>query len=104
MNKSTAERSTAVNNTLPSTNNKLNDHDRVVTASKSNVATDVHHEYIKNEITTKGRILVTTYGEQQVGAAMSMFSLQKWAKAVGAAVIEPFVQNSTFTLPIITSV
>ena len=97
------KRSTAVNNTLPSTNNKLNDHDQVVTASKTNVATDVHHEYIKNEITPKGRILVTTYGEQQVGAAMSMFSLQKWAKAVGAAVIEPFVQNSMFTLPIITS-
>jgi len=52
---------------------------------------------------TKGRILVTQYGEQQVGAAISMFSLQKWAKTVGASVVEPFVQNSTFTLPIITS-
>ena len=66
-------------------------YDRVFTASH------------KNEITTKGWILVTTYGEQQVGAAMSMFTLQKWAKTVGASVIEPFVQNSTFTLPVITS-
>ena len=34
---------------------------------------------------------------------MSMFTLQKWAKTVGASVIEPFVQNSTFTLPVINS-
>ena len=51
----------------------------------------------------QGKVLVTLYKEQQIGAAMSMFSLQKWAKIVGAAVVEPFVQNSTFTLPIVNS-
>ena len=97
----TVKRSRAVHNTLPSSERKAREfHGHVITAGYGNVATDIHHE---NGITTKGRILVTTYGEQQVGAAMSMFSLQKWAKTVGAALIEPFVQNSTFTLPIITS-
>ena len=50
-----------------------------------------------------GRVLVTFYGEQQIGAAISMFSLQKWATTVGAFVVEPFVENSTFTLPTVTS-
>ena len=53
--------------------------------------------------TTKGMILVTLYAEQQVGAAMSLFSLQKWAKVVHASVVEPFVQNSMFKLPIVSS-
>ena len=47
---------------------------------------------------SNGRILVSRYAEQQVGAAMNMFSLQKWAKYVGVSVIEPFVQNSMETL------
>ena len=52
---------------------------------------------------TRGMILVTLYAEQQVGAAMNMFSLQKWAKAVNASVVEPFVLNSMFKLPIVSS-
>ena len=51
----------------------------------------------------KGMILVSIYAEQQVGAAMNMFSLQKWAKSVGASVVEPFVQNSMLRLPIVYS-
>ena len=51
----------------------------------------------------KGVILVTLYAEQQVGAAMNMFSLQKWAKTVNAFVVEPFVVNSEFRLPRVTS-
>ena len=62
----------------------------------------VNETYAKNG-TTKGMILVTLYAEQQVGAAMSMFSLQKWAKVVGAFVVEPFAENSMFKLPIISS-
>ena len=53
--------------------------------------------------TTNGMILVTLYAEQQVGAAMNMFSLQKWAKTVSASVVEPFVDNSMFKLPIVSS-
>ena len=52
---------------------------------------------------SNGRILVSLYAEQQVGAAMNMFSLQKWAKYVGVSVIEPFVQNSMLRLPIVFS-
>jgi len=51
----------------------------------------------------RGVILVTKYGEQQVGAAMNMFSLQKWAKIVNASVVEPFVNNSVFGLPFVNS-
>ena len=51
----------------------------------------------------KGMILVILYAEQQVGAAMNLFSLQKWAKLVGASVVEPFVHNSMFKLPKVSS-
>jgi len=54
----------------------------------------------ENHINVKmGYILVTLYAEQQVGAAMNMFSLQKWAKTVNSSVVEPFVLNSEFRLP-----
>ena len=53
--------------------------------------------------TMQGMILVTLYAEQQVGAAMNLFSLQKWAKLVGASVVEPFVNNSMFKLPVVSS-
>ena len=53
--------------------------------------------------TARGMILVRLYAEQQVGAAMNLFSLQKWAKAVGVPVVEPFVQNSMFRLPVVSS-
>jgi len=46
-----------------------------------------------------GYLLVTLYAEQQIGAAMNMFSLQKWAKTVNASVVEPFVIDSLFKLP-----
>ena len=48
--------------------------------------------------TKMGYILVTLYAEQQIGAAMNMFSLQKWAKTVNACVVEPFVIDSQFKL------
>ena len=50
-----------------------------------------------------GVILVSRYAEQQIGAAMNLFSLQKWAKTVNAFVVEPFVINSEFRLPFINS-
>jgi len=58
---------------------------------------------IRTSATKGGMILVSLIAEQQVGAAMNMFSLQKWAKSVGASVVEPFVQNSMFKLPIVFS-
>ena len=56
-----------------------------------------------HRVNTNGRVLVSLYAEQQVGAAMNMFSLQKWAKSVNASVVEPFVQNSMLRLPIVFS-
>ena len=75
------------------------------TASYKNEKPAVHavNDMLAKNATMKGMILVTLYAEQQVGAAMSMFSLQKWAKVVGAYVVEPFVQNSMFKLPIVSS-
>ena len=45
---------------------------------------------------SKGFILVNTYFEQQVGAAMNLLTLSKWAKTVGAFPVEPFVKHSSF--------
>ena len=56
-----------------------------------------------NKACKEGIIMVTLYAEQQVGAAMNMFSLQKWAKTVNSSVVEPFVINSVFKLPSVTS-
>ena len=65
------------------------------------VALDVSRTH--NKACKKGIVIVTLYAEQQVGAAMNMFSLQKWAKTVNSSVVEPFVINSQFKLPSITS-
>ena len=63
----------------------------------------IHSSMAINTAKTKGTILVSLYAEQQVGAAMNMFSLQKWAKSVNVSVVEPFVQNSMLRLPIVFS-
>ena len=63
----------------------------------------IHNSMVINAAKMKGTILVSLYAEQQVGAAMNLFSLQKWAKSVGVSVVEPFVQNSMFRLPIVFS-
>ena len=44
----------------------------------------------------KGFILVSRYYEQQIGAAMNLLTLSKWAKTVGAFPVEPFVSKSEF--------
>ena len=45
---------------------------------------------------SKGFILVSRYFEQQVGAAMNLLTLCKWAKTTGAFPVEPFVEKSSF--------
>ena len=64
---------------------------------------DLNNNSMVGATATRGMTLVTLYAEQQVGAAMNLFSLQKWAKAVDISVVEPFVQNSMFRLPIVSS-
>ena len=44
----------------------------------------------------KGFILVSRYYEQQIGAAINLLSLSKWAKSVGAFPVEPLVRRSQF--------
>ena len=48
------------------------------------------------EINGKGFILVNRYYEQQIGAAMNLLTLSKWAKTVGVFPVEPFVSKSSF--------
>ena len=48
------------------------------------------------EINDKGFVLVNKYYEQQIGAAMNLLTLSKWAKTVGVFPVEPFVSNSSF--------
>ena len=47
----------------------------------------------------RGFIVVTKYAEQQMGAAMNLLTLCKWAKYVGALPVEPFVSESIFRIP-----
>ena len=44
----------------------------------------------------KGFILASKYYEQQIGAAMNLLSLSKWAKIVGAFPVEPVVNGSRY--------
>ena len=47
-------------------------------------------------------MIVTKYSEQQVGAAMNLLTLSKWSEYIGASLVEPFVNESEFRLPILT--
>ena len=48
------------------------------------------------EINGKGFVLVSRYYEQQIGAAMNLLTLSKWAKTVGVFPVEPLVSESSF--------
>lgn len=47
-----------------------------------------------------GYVLCLTYREQQTKAAANMFSLQCWAKTLLVNVVEPFVHDSRFVIPL----
>jgi len=47
----------------------------------------------------RGFVFSVTTIEQQVGAAMNMLTLSKWAKYVGISPVEPFVIDSLFNWP-----
>lgn len=50
-----------------------------------------------------GYVLCLTYREQQTKAAVNMFSLQCWAKTLLVNVVEPFLHDSRFVVPLDTS-
>jgi len=47
----------------------------------------------------RGFLFSAHISEQQVGAAMNLLSLSKWAKHVGVSPVEPFVNESVFKWP-----
>ena len=54
---------------------------------------------IEKEVTVEGFVISSSFWEQQVGAALNLWTLSKWATTVGAYPVEPFVVNSKFVLP-----
>ena len=48
---------------------------------------------------TQGYIISSSFWEQQVGAALNLWTLAKWAAAIGVYPVEPFVVQSKFVLP-----
>ena len=68
-------------------NTKITEVEKIISAAEANiqrasnvdVVNNMPNKYLmpKRNETANGRILVTFYREQQIGAAMSMFSLQK---------------------------
>jgi len=48
---------------------------------------------------SRGFIIAGNYFEQQLGAAMNMLTLSKWAKSIGASPVEPYVRESLFYFP-----
>ena len=53
----------------------------------------------EKEVTIKGFVMSSSFWEQQVGAALNLWTLSKWSTTVEAYPVEPFVVNSTFVLP-----
>ena len=50
-------------------------------------------------VTIKGFVISSSFWEQQVGAALNLWTLSKWAATVGVYPVEPFIENSNFVLP-----
>ena len=49
--------------------------------------------------TTRGFVISSSFWEQQVGAALNLWTLSKWAATIGVYPVEPCVINSKFVLP-----
>lgn len=64
-------------------------------SSERNVTTKLLHF---NE-SIKGFVIASSFWEQQVGAALNLWILSKWAATIGVYPVEPFVVNSNFVLP-----
>ena len=50
-------------------------------------------------LTTRGFVISSSFWEQQVGAALNLWTLSKWVATIGVYPVEPFVINSNFVLP-----
>ncbi|XP_065894924.1 uncharacterized protein [Dysidea avara] len=66
-----------------------------------NVANNVNSskDAIVHNSESRGFVLCVSVIEQQVGAAMNILTLSKWAKHVGILPVEPFVKNSLIRWP-----
>ena len=56
-------------------------------------------QFIAKDEGTKGFLISSSFWEQQVGAALNLWTLSKWAATIGVHPVEPFVVNSKFILP-----
>jgi len=59
---------------------------------------DAQEDWVAPERT--GYVLALSYHEQQTQAISNLFTLQCWAKTLLVSVVEPFVVNSYFVLPV----
>ena len=67
-------------------------------SSPAHYSTNTQQLSVIND-TTKGFVISSSFWEQQVGAALNLWTLSKWAATVGVYPVEPFVVNSNFVLP-----
>ena len=66
--------------------------------SPAHYSTNTQQLSVTND-TAKGFVISSSFWEQQVGAALNLWTLSKWAATVGVYPVEPFVVNSNFVLP-----
>ena len=79
--------------------------DMLPAVSKSIHVNDVGHnrDTIMHGLENRGFVFCVHTIEQQLGAAMNLLTLSKWAKHVGISPVEPFVNKSVFKWPPIWS-
>jgi len=82
---------TAINNNPIQSNNDVHKSSREIKSDKQfSDATQQH---------SRGFVIAGDYFEQQLGAAMNMLTLSKWAKSIGVSPVEPYVRESVFYFP-----
>ena len=70
--------------------------DEILTLQNPNISTE---QLIAESEITMGYIISSSFWEQQVGAALNLWTLAKWAATTGVYPVEPFVVQSKFVLP-----
>lgn len=78
---------------------------RLVCKSKNSAASDLlpaPNAMVMDKYSTKrtGYVLVTSFREQQTKASDNLFGLQCWAKTLFVNIVEPFIENSHFVVPL----
>ncbi|XP_065899141.1 uncharacterized protein [Dysidea avara] len=85
--------STSININVVQLDNNVHVSSREVDFKSDSQSSDATQQH------SRGFIIAGSYFEQQLGAAMNMLTLSKWAKSVGASPVEPYVRESLFYFP-----